>query len=61
MKVYFNIKDGVINGLSRFPFEVSKGFTIIEKEITEEKFKMGVDIFVFENGKINEVPPPEVD
>lgn len=61
MIAYFNIKDGSINGMSKYPFEQVEGYIVIEKEIPEQKFRMGTDIFVYENGTIKEVPPPQYD
>jgi len=61
MIAYFRIKNNEITGMSRYPYEEEEGCETIEKEVTKEKFSMGVDIFVYENGKIKEVPPPEYD
>lgn len=60
MKVYFAIKENKIIGMSKFPYE-NTDFVVIEKEIEKEKFSLGVDIFVFENNTIKEVPPPVFD
>lgn len=61
MIVYFRVKDKVLVGMSKYPYEEQDGFITVEKDIEPEKFSMGTDIFVYKYNDIKEVPPPTYD
>ena len=61
MTVYFRLKDKVIVGMSKYPYEDEEGYFTVEKDIEPEKFSVGVDLFVYKYNDIKEVPPPTYD